>query len=462
MNQAINAGGAGLGADSQAAALHAMLGYGDPEGKTGSPPGAQPASLPAVPAAQTLQALPSCSDNPLVKAAMRLLNLIPSLRTASAVGDPGKLRHTLINEIRFFEAQAQAANVSRDEIVGARYCLCTALDEAAGQTPWGGQGVWARHSLLVTFHNETWGGEKYYQLLARLAQYPERHRNLIELLYYCNMLGFEGKFRIAENGHAQLEILKRRIAGLLTDGPGSYETRLSSHWRGEQTVREVWRMIPPWVVAAACGLLAFGVYVWLNFSLQPTSDQVSLRLAALEAPRPEVIVPMPPPKPRLRSFLAPEIAAGLVEVHELPDRSTIILKGDGLFNSGQVNVKGDYLPVLSRIAQALDEIDGQVVVAGYTDNVPIRSALFPSNWHLSLARARAVTALLSGQMNNGEQRVRAEGRGEANPVASNASAAGRARNRRVEITLLLSAEEILGQMNLNASSQLVPATQGVR
>ena len=437
---------------SQGSGVNAMSGFDLLAGLNGEAGGqADGARVP--PRKEALQPLPSCSDNPLVKAATRLLNLIPRIRMTSALGEPADLRSSLIDEIRFFEEQALAANVSRDEIVGARYCLCTALDEAAGQTPWGGNGVWARHSLLVTFHNETWGGEKYYQLLARLAQYPERHRQLIELLYYCNMLGFEGKFRIAENGHAQLEILKRRIATLLNTARNGYEGRLSSHWRGEETKREAWRMIPPWVVAASCALIAFAIYVWLSFLLGPESDKVFRRLVTLEPPSPVVAEQRPRPvEPRLRRFLEPEIRAGLLEVRDLSDRSIIILKGDGLFDSGSAEIRANYLGVLTRIAHGLDDIDGSVVVTGYTDSVPMRSARFPSNWHLSEARARAVAALVSGQMLR-HDRVRAEGRGEAEPVAGNDTAEGRARNRRVEITLMLSGDEILRQLNPPAARQ---------
>lgn len=399
------------------------------------------------PLAMQLVALPSCSDNPLVRAAARLLNLIPRLRTMASEDDPARLRRMLVDEVRFFEAQALSMNVARDEIVGARYCLCTALDETAAQTPWGSKGVWARHSLLVTFHNETWGGEKYYQLLGRLAQYPERHKNLIELLYYCNALGFEGKFRIVENGHAQLEILKRRIATLVNNARNGYEHRLSPHWQGVETAGEAWRMIPPWVVAALCLALAFACYVWFSFALGPRSDAVFSRLVVLEPPAPLVAqAPTAPVPPRLRRFLEAEIRAGLLEVRDLSDRSVVTLMGDGLFDSGRAEVKARYLGILSRIAQALDEIDGTVLVTGYTDSIPMRSARFPSNWHLSEARAQSVAALLvPGLRDRG--RIKAEGRGEAEPVAGNDTAEGRARNRRVEILVLLSGDEIHRQLN---------------
>ena len=62
----------------------------------------------------------------------------------------------------------------------------------------------------MTFHNETWGGEKFFQLLAKLAQNPQQHGWLLELMYYCLALGFEGRFRIVDNGRTQLETLKQR------------------------------------------------------------------------------------------------------------------------------------------------------------------------------------------------------------------------------------------------------------
>jgi len=92
--------------------------------------------------------------------------------------------------------------------------------------------------------------------------------------------------------------------------------------------------------------------------------------------------------------------------------------------------------VLSRIAAALNEVPGAVLVAGYTDNIPSRSLQFPSNYHLSQARADVVKAFLERRL-TAANRVRAEGRAEAEPLAPNDSSENRARNRRVEITLFV-------------------------
>ena len=106
---------------------------------------------------------------------------MPQIRSTVHHPNPAWLREHLVVEIRQFEARAQEAGVPSEAIIGARYCLCTALDEAAALTPWGGS-VWSSHSLLVSFHNETWGGEKFFHLLERLSQQPRQHLDLLELL----------------------------------------------------------------------------------------------------------------------------------------------------------------------------------------------------------------------------------------------------------------------------------------
>ena len=88
-----------------------------------------------------------------------------------------------------------------------------------------------------------------------------------------------------------------------------------------------------------------------------------------------------------------------------------------------------------KIARALEGTEGRILVSGYTDDLPIFTSKYPSNWHLSLARANAMSdALASGANLHG--RLWPEGHGNANPIAPNDSAQNRALNRRVEIDLL--------------------------
>ena len=381
-------------------------------------------------------------SNPLVAAANPLLVLIPQIRNSQVHENLDLLRERLVDEIRQFELRAQHAGVPNETILGARYCLCTALDEACALTPWGGHGEWSSKSLLVTFHNETWGGEKFFQLLAKLSQNPGPHIDLLELLYFCLMLGFEGRYRVVDNGRSQLETLKQRLLLTLRNVRGQYAGALSPHWEAEATLNKVKRLpIPLWVVALCTLFLGILVYLAFSWLLGGSSDKLFSRIVQTQPPRMQTQAPVAQPTvavpDRLATFLAPEIREDLLTVRDEADRSVVVLRGDGLFESGSAQVRQQYLPVLSRVADALNGTVGAILVTGYSDNVPIRTVQYPSNWELSQARADSVKSLLESRLHE-QHRVRAEGKGEADPVVPNDTAENRARNRRVEITLLVS------------------------
>lgn len=402
-------------------------------------PGRHPdAALPELP--------PGASFNPLVQAAAPLLSAAPRLRAMVRHPNPAALRASLIDSVQRFEAQARAQGLPNDQVVAARYVLCTLVDEAASSTPWGGSGAWSGQSLLVHFHNETWGGEKVFQLLTRLAENPAQHRNLLELVYSALALGFEGRYRVLDNGKAQLDSLRERLAAKLRELAGPVDRALSIQWQGAPTPAVRLRDgIPLWVIGSALALVLLLLFVVLRLTLNAQTDAAFASLQTLDAtaavaPPPVVAAPATPPAPpppRLAAFLEPEIKAGLVEVRDLADRSVITIRGDGLFAPGSADVAARVLPLMDRIATALSEVQGAVIVTGHSDNVPIRSLRFPSNWHLSNERAISVKNLMTARVQPG--RLRAEGRAEAEPVADNATPEGRARNRRVEITLLAAA-----------------------
>lgn len=413
--------------------LFAASSGGDAVGGTS---GLMDTSMPPPAAARTDLPDVVSGGNPLVASANALLNLIPQIRAMASNSDPEGFQRLLLANIREFERGAGVAGVPIETVIGARYCLCTVVDEAAAQTPWGGSGVWPKFSLLVALHNETWGGEKFFQLLAKLVQTPHQHIDLIELMYFCLMLGFEGRYRVIENGRSQLETLKARLLALIESTRGDRSSALSIRWKGEERkAAPPWTMVPLWVATALALLLAFLLFLWFNYRLAAQSDALFASINSIRFPK-AIAAVAAVDKPRLRQFLEPEIREGLVEVIDQADRSTIILRGDGLFDPASTNVKPRYVQVIERVAIALNEVPGRVVVYGYTDTSPIRTARFPSNWHLSQERAQSVSEMLVRTVRD-STRVRAEGRGEADPVATNATSEGKARNRRVEIILLV-------------------------
>jgi type VI secretion system protein ImpK len=370
--------------------------------------------------------------NPLLAAANRLLNVLPQLRSSVQHPNPTALRDSLAQGIRQFEAQARTAGVPTEKIVAARYALCTLIDETATSTPLGASGAWAHQGLLALFHGEVGGGEKFFQLLARLAENPQANIDLLELLYVCLEFGFEGRYRVTEGGQRQLEAIRQRLLMIIRKQRGEYERDLSPNWRGVSAAsqrRLGW--MPLWAVGAVSALLLVVIYVGFEWRLGRTSDKIAADIAALRVAAP--VPPRPSAAPRLAAFLADEIQRGLVKVDDNADRSVVTILGDGLFKPGEAAIGTDDQWLLGRIGDALKRVPGQVDVIGHSDNIPIRTLRFPSNWELSKARAESVARLLAARI--GPARVRYDGRGDSEPVTPNDTPQGRAKNRRVEITL---------------------------
>lgn len=407
-----------------------------PQQGTGMSP--SPAAM-APPREQASYAIPQASHNPILAAASPLLSIAPQIRNSATHSDPQRLKDELTHGLRRFEQQVGEAGVPHAKVIAARYVLCTFLDECAASTPWGSAGVWARDTLLVRLHNETWGGEKVFQLLSRLAQDPKANADLLELIYVCLSLGFEGRYRVAENGRSHLETIRERLYQMLKEQRGPVERSLAMKWRPAMVETRRWfEMTPLWVFLAFCLAAMAAAFLTYRMLLNARSDPVFAMLQAirpvttLAAPQPP---PTPPPaQPRLRRFLESEIAAGLVAVQESADKSVITIRGDGIFEPGSAQINRSVLPLLDRIAAELREHSGMVLVSGHTDSQPIRSVRFPSNFHLSQERAEGVGRILASAI--GTARVRTEGKAESEPIAPNDTPTGRARNRRVTITLL--------------------------
>ena len=137
----------------------------------------------------------------------------------------------------------------------------------------------------------------------------------------------------------------------------------------------------------------------------------------------------------LTELLEEEISEGKIDVET--DGPTIIIKirERGSFTSGSATLDPGFLPTLNTIGTALGEISGEIVVEGHTDNIPINSVQFPSNFALSAGRALSVTSVFLDDPNISMDRLSLRGYGEVRPEDTNATRAGRARNRRVEIKI---------------------------
>ncbi|MEJ1374719.1 MAG: type IVB secretion system protein IcmH/DotU [Candidatus Sedimenticola sp. (ex Thyasira tokunagai)] len=428
--------------DSDRTVIRPSPGGRRPNGGAPPPPSNQPP--PQRPAAAAGDYTIDRGLNPLVTAASPLLSLITKLRNTSTHRDVSSLRRHVEDEIGSFESRAATAESDRETIHAARYCLCTVLDETVLNTPWGNQSAWSGKSLLILFHQESWGGEKFFVILERMMKEPARHVDMLELMYICLSMGFEGKYRVLEGGLRTLEQVRETLFQTIRRQRGEFERDLSPHWRGEEGLRNTMRFyIPLWVVATLSCALLLATYLVFSYFINQSSTPVFKELYTIgrEEPPEAVLAAAPPPPPletglydRIAGFLEEEIRQGLVEVIDNPADVIVRLRNKGLFGSGSAQISSSFHPLLQRIADALTTVKGNIIVAGHSDNVPIHTVRFPSNWHLSMARAEAVTEFLKGNAAI-TQMITSDGRADNEPLVPNDTPKNRAKNRRVEIIL---------------------------
>jgi type VI secretion system protein ImpK len=189
------------------------------------------------------------------------------------------------------------------------------------------------------------------------------------------------------------------------------------------------------VIFSAVAFVLFAAFLTLVILLNNRSDPVFSALASIKANTGNLKRPSAPiAQPRLRHYLTNEITQGLLDVEEDAQMSRVVLHGDNLFDPGSADLNPALVAVIARIAEALNQVQGSVIVTGHTDDRPIRSLRFPSNYHLSLDRANSVVQMLSQTLRD-PARVRAEAMADAQPLAANDTPENRARNRRVEVLL---------------------------
>lgn len=436
-------------------------------GKRRAPP-AQPAADPSAgeapqrpaaarPAAAAAPLLAEGTENlfvgndALAAAAAPLLQLMARLRNTANPPESGDLRERTVRQIKRFEQECRDKGVPLEQLRPAHYALCASLDDVVLNTPWGNSGSWHERSLVSTFHQEVRSGERFFDVLKQMCDNPGKFLPVIKLMYLCMSLGFVGQYRLSRRGIGDINRIREETYAVISRQQKSADPDLAPHTKGiDAPYRPARVRLPVWV-AACLGLgIVAALFTWFSIDLNAASDGIYARLR--DAPPTQmptitrtpvveakpVPTPLPPPEPtvldRLRRFLQPEIEQGLVEVTGTVGQPLIRIMGRGMFASGAAAVQPSFKPLLDRIGLALKEEPGSVQVIGYTDDQPIRTITFPSNFQLSTARAQAASAIIATTVGD-KSRLTAEGRADADPIASNATAEGRERNRRIEIVL---------------------------
>lgn len=175
-------------------------------------------SMPVLPAdywltanARRFQAYQGPMTNPLLQAATRVTALIKKLRHTFEFEDLSALHAQLLAELNQFEARVRDLNYRPDTVLLARYVLSVTLDDVIEHTEWGSDELWQAYRLLNNFSKQAWNRDHFFNVLDKLWENPGFRIDLLELMYVCLRLGFEGKYRYKTHGEKELQKLAQAL-----------------------------------------------------------------------------------------------------------------------------------------------------------------------------------------------------------------------------------------------------------
>jgi type VI secretion system protein ImpK len=234
--------------------------------------------------------LPPSSDAPrnpediLVAAAAPLLVVVAHLRNSVQQADVAALRKEMADQLRQFEERASRFGGRIGDVSAGRYALSSLVDEAVMTTPWGSASAWSTNSLLLEFHSETWGGEKVFAMVDRVRAEPQKYLALLKLIDVCLLLGFEGKYRVIDNGREQLTELRVDLGRLLRQHGKQPPRELSSSWRGMSQTRMLRNYLPLWVVFAIAGAIVLSSYGFVKWRVASETAPTESALKIIASP----------------------------------------------------------------------------------------------------------------------------------------------------------------------------------
>ncbi|MGB8814873.1 MAG: type IVB secretion system protein IcmH/DotU [Paracoccaceae bacterium] len=395
--------------------------------------------------------------NPLVAAYATLLELAPELERAAPPAQAETLRVRLQDTLIDARDASVGMGVPLTRANQAAWYVAALIDDIALNTPWGGHSDWPRQPLVVALSGEVDAGTRFFDQLDELMRHPNRDPEMLELAYLCIGLGFRGKYRGEGGaGTGALMALRTQIARLLRNND-LQTAPISPHWQGVAAPDQPRRFaVPLWTVGLAAVALMTAIYMGLGLQLSTKSEQLFALADRLPpAARADIFRPLRENveplaelviEPILFELLpefqakAPADTAAALKGREDVSLVVLVVQGSNpeVFRSAKADLNTEYGPLIASIAAVVlenAELIGGVTVAGYTDNVPVqKSNPFASNQGLSEARAKTIADLLVAAGISADL-VKSEGRADSDPVGDNATKAGRAQNRRIEIKI---------------------------
>jgi type VI secretion system protein ImpK len=360
-----------------------------------------------------------------------LLALVPQLRATGFVSNLPRLREQIAAMLRDFQTRAASDGFEAGRVGEASEVLAALIDHVVTSMPWGADLGW--RSLAAAAPGGA--GRTPTSPATRLSELTRAScsdAGMRELIGVALALGFDGRIQGADG--AQIDQVRSQLAA--ADPKAQLRDRLVLSASAAVARGPALSWLPLWVTSVAVAAALAVLFFALELSLGAKSDRLYARILALEAPAATAGAPLPAAQPRLAGLLSAQAAQSNLSVHDEIDRSIIVVPGKVLFEAGSATLEPAGAELLRSLAPALQGVPGRIQVIGHTQGTLAHSARYPSDWELSVDRARAVEEALHGDGIDAA-RLRYDGRASTEPTGG--ASAGQAVNGdgRIEIVLLV-------------------------
>jgi type VI secretion system protein ImpK len=409
------------------------------------------------------EALQSASDsaagssNPLIAEASALMILLGRLRTGLVTLEIGPLMNHVDRDLRGYPDRLRARGVGEQDARDALFALSALADDIVQNLRSPDIGYWINQPMVARFFGTRNAGVEFFNLVQQALRSPGQRLHLLEVLHTCLSLGFEGQYRAIPGGGERLMQERRAIYATLRSVTRRPDDDLSPRWKPVAVDAKRRGLRVPFIaIAGVAATLVVGTVAaatWVNardgldlsnqledlhrLSGNRNLTEVNIVPLDFDALRSAAPAATAPPASTassqfltLQERLAPQIDAGEVTLVREGRYIKLRLLGAN-FSTGSTQVEPGFDALASVVANALNEEEGPIQVTGFTDNVGAEL----SNQALSEARAESVRSVLANHIEDTD-RMTVLGRGEADELESNTTAAGRAANRRVEVWIV--------------------------
>lgn len=218
-------------------------------------------------------------NNRLFQAARKILAIMPQIKQQKKSYDTSKLRHYLLTEFYSFQQEAKNEGCDPENILISSYSLSALLDETINKTPWGTRAHWHEQNLLQTLQKETNADERFFTILEKICELPEKYIDTIELMYISLSLGFEGKFRDQIQGRHKLQNIIDYTYDVIRNHRGEINKKLSpSLTKPQSLVKQKKSHHLFWSIVLVTSLSLTSVYYSLNYLLNISTNQTSQQI----------------------------------------------------------------------------------------------------------------------------------------------------------------------------------------